>query len=353
MSKLQDDRRVTARMAASGAPAPVQEAPSDPRGLTTVVGDYLREVTERFGQAWNHFWFTPSDAFVLSVVRVCTGLIGLYTVLTYTADLGLLLGPDGLLAWDTIAEMRGNYASFSYFAWLSTPTQVWIAHLAGLLVLVMFTVGLFTRVTTVLSLVVLLSYFQRSFLVTSEMEPVLTFVVFYLCFAPTGAYLSLDRLIARRRTASASTAESDPAAPHWSVTVATRLIQVHLTIVYVMMLLAQLNERAWWDGTALWWILGRQESAMTNLTWLHVHPWVVNAWTHSFILFEAAFALLAWNRLAAPLLVALSIPVWGLMAVATGLAPLAAMMIVAGLTFLAPATLRTLLGCCGLSALVK
>lgn len=352
MSKIQDDRRVSARIVASAASAPVQEAPRDPRGLTTVVGDYLREVTERFGQAWNQFWFTPTDALILSVVRVCTGLIALYTVLTYTADLELLLGSDGLLAWDTVAEMRGNYASFSYFAWLSTPTQVWIAHLAGLLVLVLFTVGLFTRVTTVLSLVVLLSYFQRSFLVTSEMEPVLTFVVFYLCFAPTGAYLSLDRFFAQRKSATEPSAVQQLSS-HWSVTVVTRLIQIHLTIVYVMMLLAQLNERPWWDGTALWWILGRQESAMTDLTWLHVHPWVVNAWTHSFVLFEAAFATLAWNRLAAPLLVALSIPVWGLMAVATGLAPLAAMMIVAGLTFLAPSTLRTLLGCCGLSALVK
>src|SRR5262249_40442082 len=158
----------------------------------------------------------------------------------------------------------------------------------------------------------------------SEMEPVLTFVMFYLCFAPAGACLSLDRLISKRNEATGDTAAHDVAAPHWSVTVVTRLIQVHLTIVYVMMLLAQLNERSWWDGTALWWILGRQESAMTNLTWLHVHPWVVNFWTHSFVLFEAAFIVLAWNRFAAPLLVALSIPVWGLMAVATGLAPLAA-----------------------------
>ncbi len=133
----------------------------------------------------------------------------------------------------------------------------------------------------------------------------------------------------------------------------TRLIQVHLALVYGMMLLAQLNETPWWDGTALWWIIGRRDSAMTDLVWLHAHPWLVNAWTHSFVLFEGLFLVLAWNRLAAPLLVAVSVVVWGLFAVATGLAPLAAIMIVAGMSFLAPHSLRTLAGCCGLTRLLQ
>ncbi len=71
------------------------------------------------------------------------------------------------------------------------------------------------------------------------------------------------------------------------------------------------------------------------------------------VLFEGAFLVLAWNRLAAPLLVAASVIMWGLMAVATGLVPLSAIMIVAGMSFLAPQSLRTLLGCCGLSRVLE
>ena len=79
----------------------------------------------------------------------------------------------------------------------------------------------------------------------------------------------------------------------------------------------------------------------------------MNAWTHSLVLFEALFLALAWNRLAAPLLIAASVVVWGLFAVATGLAPFAAIMVVAGLSFLAPSSLRTFAGCCGLARLLK
>ncbi len=343
----QQERRSGRPGMRDGAP-PV--APMSKRGIVEVVGDYFHTLTERFGQTWNQFWFAPSDPFALSVMRVLTGLIALVTILTYTPDLEMLLSPDGLLARDSVTRLRGDFTSLSYFYWLDTPAKLWGAHVAGLVVLGLFTVGLFTRVTSILSLVVVLSYFHRTFVVTSEAEPVLAFVMFYLCLAPTGAYLSLDSWFASRKTASARTAAA-PEAPQatWTATVPTRLIQIHLALVYLMMLLAQLNETTWWDGTALWWIIGRRESAMLDLTWLHVHPWLVNFWTHAFVLFEGAFLVLAWNRLAAPLLVAASVIMWGLMAVATGLAPLAAIMIVAGMSFLAPQSLRTLLGCCGLS----
>ncbi len=328
---------------------------SSRRGAVEVVGDYFRTVTERFGQAWNQFWFAPSDPLVLSVMRVLTGLIALVTILTYTRDLETLLGVEGLLARDSVTQLRGDFTSLSYFYWLDTPAKLWGAHAAGLTIVALFTVGLFTRVTSILSLIVVLSYFHRTFVVTSEAEPVLAFVLFYLCLAPTGVCLSLDHWLANRKLASARTAVavSEAPQPAWTATVPTRLIQIHLALVYLMMLLAQLNETTWWDGTALWWIIGRRESAMLDLTWLHVHPWLVNFWTHAFVLFEGAFLVLAWNRLAAPLLVAASVVVWGLMAVATGLAPLAAIMVVAGLSFLHPQSLRTLLGCCGLSRVLE
>jgi hypothetical protein len=322
--------------------------------MLEVVGDYFRELGERTGQAWNRFWFLPSDPLTLSLVRVLTGLIAFYTVLTYTPDLVLLFGPDGLLPVEGILRLRGDLTSFSYLNWLRTPDQLWAAHVAGLAVLGLFTVGLFTRVTAILSLVVVLSYVHRAPVLTSEMEPVLAFVMFYLCLGPSGAYLSLDRLLARRKTtATAASAAPTAQITSWAATVAVRLIQVHLAIVYVMMILAQLNENTWWDGTAMWWLAGNRQSAMLNLTWLHEHPWLVNAWTHSFVLYEAAFVVLAWNRLAAPLMILLGCFAWCLLAIVTGLAPLAAIMIVASLAFLPPSSLRTLMGGCGLSALVK
>ena len=322
--------------------------------MLAIVGDYFRDLSDRFGTAWNRFWFLPSDPLTLSVVRVLTGVVAFYTILTYTPDLIVFFGSDGLLSPATMQWIDGRFHGFSYLAWLTTPNQLWAAHIAGLVVIGLFTLGLFTRVTAILSAVVVLSYMNRAIVLTSEMEPVLAFVLVYLCLAPCGAYLSLDRLLGRGKKTPEAPASPVQSQLSWAATVATRLIQVHLTIVYLMMVLGQLNENTWWDGTAIWWLAGRRDSALTDLTWLHTHPWLVNVWTHGFVLYEAAFAVLAWNRLAAPLVIALGIVAWGLMALATGLVPLAAIMIVASLAFVPPSSMRTLLGCCcGQTAAVK
>ncbi len=310
--------------------------------MISLVNDYLSELIDRFGQAWNRFWFAPSDALTLSIIRVLTGLVAFYTVLTYTPDLIVLFGPDGILS-ESLRSLPGGGLRLSYLYYLHSPTSLWIAHIAGLAILAAFTAGLMTRITSVLSLVVVLAYIQRSFVLTSEMEPVLAFVMVYLCLGPAGSYLSIDRWLARRKGDNSVPAES------WPTTVATRLIQVHLWIVYVMMLLAQLNENAWWDGTAIWWLAGRRESSLVDLTWLHQYPMLVNAWTHGFVLFEGLFIALAWNRLAAPLLVALGLIAWGLMALVTGLVPLAVIMVVASLAFIQPGSLKKLLDSLGLS----
>ncbi|MBI2827312.1 MAG: hypothetical protein HYX69_21780 [Planctomycetia bacterium] len=320
--------------------------------MWTIVGDYFRNLSERFGQGWNRFWFAPSDPLTLSVVRVLAGAIAFYTLLTFTPDLELFFGPDGLWTPEAMFALQGpGYFGFSYLYLLHAPGQLWAAHLAGLAVLGLFTLGLFTRVTAVLSFLVMLSYFQRAFFVTAEMEPVLAFVLLYLCLGPSGAYLSLDRFFARRRLAEGKAAAATP--PSWAATVAVRLIQVHLTLVYVMMVLGQLNENTWWDGTAMWWLAGRPDSALVDLLWLHEYPKLVNLWTHSFVFYEAAFAVLAWNRLAAPLMVALGVVVWGLLAIVTGLVPLAAIMVVASLAFIPPDAMRAALGCCGLGGVLE
>jgi hypothetical protein len=317
------------------------------------VSDYLRSVTEHVGRAWNRFWFLPTDPLTLSVIRVLAGLIAFYTVLTFTPDLIAFFGPHGLLALENISRMQEpSYFSFSYFWLFDDPVQLQIAHWVGLTVLGMFTLGLFTRVTSVLSLVVMLAYFHRGFALMSEMEHILAFVMFYLCLGPSGEYFSLDRLLHKRRHPTPSNASltfaKQPVVGHWSATVALRLIQIHLTIVYFMMVVAQLREDTWWDGTAVWWMAGRQNSAMIDLSFLHSAPFLVNLWTLGFVVFEICFGALAWNKILAPLMVVLSVFAWTSLGLITGMLPFAAIMIVAGLAFLSTGSMRTALESIGL-----
>jgi hypothetical protein len=321
--------------------------------MFATVSDYFSAVTDHIGKAWNRFWFLPTDPLTLSVIRVLAGVIAFYTVLTFTADLTTLFGPQGLLGLENVSRMQEPaYFSFSYFWLFDDPAQLQIAHWIGLTVLGMFTLGLFTRVTSVLSLIVTLAYFHRGFPLISEMEHVLAFVMFYLCLGPSGEYFSLDRLLQKRRSLPPATVGATlpkkQVVGHWSATVALRLIQVHLTIVYFMMVVAQLREDTWWDGTAVWWLAGRQDSSMIDISFLHSVPYLVNLWTLGFVVFEICFGALAWNKLLAPLMVVLSVFAWVSVGLITGMLPFAAIMIVAGLAFLPPSSMRTMLETIGL-----
>ena len=319
--------------------------------IIAAISEYFTTLCDRFGQGWNRFWFMPSDPLLLSLVRVLTGALSFLMVLSYTPDLQRFFGPGGYLTVDAVEQLRGDFCGWSYLCYTTTASSLWAAHVASLFVLALFALGLFTRVTSVLALVVVLSYIHRAPILVYEAEFVLAFLMLYLCLGPSGAYLSLDRLLAGRRTATTPahlSAKPQPPSTRpsnsWAATIAIRLIQIHLTVVYVMMLLAQLQGGVWWDGSAVWWLIGRPDSALVDFSGLYAHPWVVNAWTHSIVAFEAAFALLAWNRLAAPLLIVIGCVVWTLLALLTGMVAFAAVMMIANLAFLPESTLRRGLG---------
>jgi hypothetical protein len=46
-------------------------------------------------ESWNRFWFTPADPTVLGLIRICCGVMTLYTALTYSLDLQDFFGKDG------------------------------------------------------------------------------------------------------------------------------------------------------------------------------------------------------------------------------------------------------------------
>lgn len=304
------------------------------------ISDYFNALVERFGAGWNQFWFAPRDPYSLCALRVLVGLVAVYWQVTFAPDLIAFFGPNGLLSSSFVTAMSNSPTEISYLNFARTPGELWASQFIGTAILVAFTAGYFTRVTSVLALAVVLSYIHRAPMLTGQAEPILALLTCYLCLAPCGRYLSVDAWLVSRRRAVHSAAELS-----WSATVATRLIQIHIVLVYVMMALAKLSGDTWWTGTAMWWILARPESRTIDLTGvLAAHPYVVNAWTHAQVIFELAFPLLVWNRLARPLLLAIAALMWTLLALASGLHLFALLMFIASLCFIEPDSMRALTG---------
>lgn len=303
------------------------------------VGRYFSALLAESAQGWNRFWFRPRDPFAVCLLRIVVGVVALVFHASHTADLLRWFGPHGLLPIETAAKLNAD-AQFrwSLLSLSEHPAWLWSVHLVGFVVLLLFTVGLWTRATSVLTLIFVLSYVHRGTILAGELEPVLTMLLLYLCLAPVGSQLSLDWLRACRAGGAAK------AEPSISANIGTRLIQLHLAGFYGMMGLTQLASETWWSGQAVWWLIAHSESRLVDLTSLHTTSglYLVNAWTHAIVLFELSFVILIWNRLARPLLLAIAIPMWLSLLPITGLVAFCLLMLAANLIYIDPVSLRQL-----------
>lgn len=305
------------------------------------IRQYFSDLVEGVGSGWNRFWFTPRDNYPLCVLRVIVGLAALYFVFSYSGDLVRWFGAGGMLPVSTILELdQSNSAPgawsyrLSYLNYLRSPAELWVAHAAALVVLAMFTAGVFTRITSIASLVIVLSYIHRAPILISQFEPVLVMGLFYLCLAPAGARLSIDACLLRRKSDPPALRES------WISGVVTRLFQLHLAGIYMMMGVTMLYGEAWWTGEGIWWLVARPESRLIDFTWLAGAPYLAHAWSHCIVLYSLLFGVLIWQPLARPLLLGLGVLHWLLLALATGLVPFCLLMLLLNAAYVSPAMLR-------------
>src|SRR5262245_59967643 len=209
---------------------------------------------EAFGLGWNRFWFTPAEPLPACVLRIVVGLIAAAHFASLSPDLDRWYASDGLLsptAVQRILELSDEQAHyrFSYLTYFSSG-EIRAVHFAAIIASMLFAIGFLTRITGTLTLVAVLSYAHRVPIVAGHLEPLLTFLVAYLCLAPSGACLSLDSLVFRRRAGTDPLPPTDACQPSIAANIGMRLIQVHLTMFCLMMGLSKLYGDAWWEGNA-------------------------------------------------------------------------------------------------------
>jgi hypothetical protein len=279
-------------------------------------------VGEGTDSGWDRFWFSPSKPRRLCQLRIAAGTLALWFFLGHTFDLQDWFGPRGMLPTDTVKSLRPDPYRWSILPLFQESGGLWVVHGMAVFSAACMVLGLFSRTTTMLTWLFVLSYVHRAPMLTGTFEPVLTLILGYLWFAPVGNCYSVDRWWRARRG-------RDPQRSDGGSTVCTlvcRLIQVHTAMLYGLMGLSKLGgvagstsyDGSWWRGEAVWWLITRSESRLIDLTMLHAYPLVVNVWTHAIVAFELAFAVLIWNRRVRPLLLTAGCILWPLTGLVTG-----------------------------------
>jgi len=250
---------------------------------------------------------------------------------------------DYLNTWggDTRQADDKGTSVFSYWYHLTDPTTMYVVHAVYLVVCVLFTLGLWTRVTSVLAWAGSLSYIHRGQLILFGQDTMQTILLMYLMIGPSGAALSVDALRARFRAAKAKLGAGGRAVPWadavlggpakaWLANFAVRLFQINFCLIYASSGLSKLKGTTWWEHTAPWLIFANPEFGMIRYP---AYEWVLRqameyrlliqlffGFVTLFTLFvELGFPFLVWTRMR-PFMVILSVLLHFGIAVFMGLA---------------------------------
>jgi hypothetical protein len=361
--------------------------------------------------AWDRFWFTPASPTMLGVIRILAGILTVYIHFAYTYDLEEFFGRHAWMNLEAAEQLRreapwpvprpqweempkfveptndadrkylfewgfypeqihskGNYY-WSIYYYVPDPPWIYAVHYGILTIMVLFTLGFCTRITSVLTWMGTLSYIHRSPTTLFGVDTIMIVVLLYLMIGPSGAALSLDRLLGYSwrvwwaRWRGQPIPPWQPPQPRVSANFALRLMQVHFCFIYMASGLSKLQGPTWWSGTAVHWTLANYEFSPLRLkvfrdalTWLCEHSalWelFITGSTIFTLVLEISFPFLVWSRRLRPLMVAGAFALHFGIAVSMGLVTFSLFMIALVLAFVPGERVEALLARARLNRLV-
>jgi hypothetical protein len=263
-----------------------------------------------------------------------------YTHLIWALNSKDFFGPGAWLNNEVVDRINDSAFAWSWFHWIDSPFGVTILHVVALVVFALFTLGCFTRVVSILAFLATVAYANRLPVAMFGLDQVNAFITFYLMIGPCGARLSIDAWRKRRRN---SDSPPIPVPPSISANISTRMLQLHLCMIYLFSGLSKLQGPAWWNGTAVWGAIANLEYQSIDLTWLADWPLTVNFLTHTVVVWELSYCFFVWHRLSRPLVLAIAVAMHAGIACFLGMATFGTAMIIANIVFVSPALIELLL----------
>jgi hypothetical protein len=254
------------------------------------------------------------DPFGLHCVRVLAGLLFLYWLLPfagYEAEFFSLGGWFDGTAFREISRLPGapaiNWSLWYAFGPDTSPAVFTAMYWLCLAVLVLFTLGVYPRVTAVLSWVVVASCVANP-AIQDEADWLLPVLAFYLMLA----YILAGQRTPGRTPVWHILGPAWPFGkpgrdePFWrresvGANVALRLLQVHFAIIMVTSGLHKLQFGDWWAGLALWYPLHPPlETGLAEVLAMRTgsgfYFFLLSVLTYAGLAWQLAFPAFAWRR---------------------------------------------------------
>lgn len=270
-------------MSTSDSPAPETSKTAPARSLPARVLGRLR-----------HTWF-EADPRALGLFRIALGLLGIWDVLRRIPWIDVFYANSGVLSNHFALFRPHSTHTFSLMFGLSRPEEVAVFFGLSLICLVLFTLGAWTRITQLLSLLCIISIHNRNVLLENGGDVVMNLWWLWTLFLPLGRRFSVDSLRAAMKRKESPGRINHPPPPDRRrvASLAVFAVLLQLSVIYLFNTLHK-GGQTWMDGTALAWTL-EQDRMVTGLgLWVRdAWPlWTTRAMTWGTLVIEGAAPLL-------------------------------------------------------------
>jgi len=285
----------------------------------------------------NTFWFLPRAADTLALIRFWTGAMLAYIHIVWCLRLDDFMGEHAFTTKEWVRNLHRSDYTWSYLWFTDSLTFLWAHEVIAILLSVLMSIGLFTRVVIPLVWFMTLMVCHRMTGFLFGLDQIAMMVTMYLMIARSGDVASVDSMLRSRGSQSTAPVESPLSTVN---TIATRMIQIHLCVIYLFGGLGKMRGETWWDGSAIWLSAVSYEYQSLDLTWIGKMPILMAIAAHITLFWETFYCCLVWPKLTRPWILAIAVSVHAGIGIFLGMITFGWMMIIANAAFLEPETSR-------------
>lgn len=235
---------------------------------------------------WNKTFFSEFDPYPLAIFRIVLGFSILIILIASFPDWEDLYSNGGMMSLKELDLPVLKMDRLSLFHYLEPVISIKLFFWLGMIFSITFILGLFTRFSTLVLLILVHSMFYRNFLVTAGYDVVWRLLLCFSLFVPVNYYLSIDNLFNKKK-------KNLPYV--WPV----RLMQIGIASIYLITFYHKIiDDSVWLTGDAIYLVVA-------NRNWsAFPYPELFYKWdgilskllTYATLILEIAFPFLVWFR---------------------------------------------------------
>lgn len=281
-------------------------------------------------KVWDQFWFSPVSLLNLAWMRILLlgTLLYLYAVRSF--NLEFFSEATWISQENKLSLLAESYQpSFSWYFFSDQWAVVF--HTLLIILLVLGFLGIGNRFLLLLAWVLDMAFIQRNYAINFGADVIGSVFLLYLSMTPCMERISLQKWIRKNRNFEVFSKPQDLLASFFY-----RIMQIQIAVIYGYTGFEKLKGGSWWEGTALWSVLGNPQMTTFDFSWIRHFAPIVALATIGTILFEIYWPMAMLSKRSRNLFLVMGVFFHLGIAVTMGLMPFSLVMLSTYFLFLSP-----------------